>query len=428
MAIEAIMHPALFVLIIMVIGLAMFISGKVPIPFTAAFICLSLFLGGLIDSKTVMKNFGSANVMIVAGLGIVGDAMFRTGAAAKIGIFLKKVAKSERQLVFWLVVISGVVSGFLSNNGCAALMISLTLGIAVATKYRRCKLMYPIAVGVCFGGGITTVGSNSTLYLKEILEQNGQTMSFFELAPICLILIFVSAIFLSTIGFNLMPEEPNNELDPSYGAEKDYSLIPSWKRTAAFIIFFGTILGMVFEDKIGIPVGITAMIAALACVLCGLQTEKEAIRAIPMSAIIMYSCMVPVSDAMTNSGATDLIVNFMQNTLGANASPLLIILVIYLIAIPITNVMSNSATIIMFTPVVLAVATAIGMNPKSALMTLRMAGTIAIATPLGLPATTMAMEPGGYTFMDYVRPGLPLSLITIAITVIYMLVAYPIYL
>ncbi|MBR1657250.1 MAG: SLC13/DASS family transporter [Synergistaceae bacterium] len=430
MAIASIMHPALFVLIVLIIGMYFFISGKVPIPFTAAFICLSLYLAGIIDSKTVLKNFGSGNVMIVAGLGIVGDAMFRTGAAAQIGVILKKIAKSERVLVFWLVVFSGVISGFLSNNGCAALLISLTLGISISTNYRRCKLMYPIAVGVCFGGGITTVGSNSTLYLKEILEKQGggQTMTFFELAPICLILIFVSAVFLSTIGFKLMPEEPNNELDPSYGHEKDYSNIPAWKRKTATAILIGTILVMCFEDQIGISVGIMAMIAATLCVMTGLLTEKEATRAVPLSAIIMYACMVPVSDAMNTSGASQILVDFMHSTLGANASPMFVILMIYLVAIPITNVMSNSATIIMLTPVVLAIAASIGMNPKSALMTLRMAGTIAIATPIGLPATTMAAEPGGYTFMDYVRPGLPLSIITIIITVVYMYVAYPVYL
>ena len=429
MAISAIMHPALFLAIILAIALVLFVTGKIPIPATAAFICLSLYLAGIIDSKTVLKNFGSQNVMIIAGLGIVGDAMFRTGAAAQIGIALKKVAKTERALVFWLVMFSGIISGFLSNNGCAALMISLTLGIAVATGYRRCKLMYPIAVGVCFGGGITTVGSNSTLYLKEILEKlpNAQTMSFFELAPICLILTFVSAVFLSTIGFNLMPEEPRNTLDPSYGAEKDYSKVPAWKRKAAFIIFAGTILAMCFEDVVKIPVGITGMIAALACVACGLLTEKEACHAVPLSAVVMYACMVPVAAAMKTTGATDIIVAFMHRTLGGNASPLLVICVIYAIVIPLTNVMSNSATIIMFTPVVLAVCAAIGMNPKSALMTLRMAGTIALATPLGLPATTMAMEPGGYTFMYYVRPGVPLSIITIIITVVYMYMAYPVY-
>lgn len=430
MAISAIMHPALFVLIVLAVGLYLFITGKVPIPFTAALICLSLYLAGIVDAKTVLKNFGSGNVMIVAGLGIVGDAMFRTGAAAQIGVILKKIAKSERILVFWLVVFSGVISGFLSNNGCAALLISLTLGISISTNYRRCKLMYPIAVGVCFGGGITTVGSNSTLYLKEILEKQGtgQTMTFFELAPICLILILVSAVFLATIGFKLMPEEPNNELDPSYGGETDYSNVPAWKRKTATGILVGTILAMCFEDQIGIPVGIMSMIAATLCVAAGLLTEKEATHAIPMSAIIMYACMVPVSDAMDASGASQILVDFMHSTLGSSASPLFIIVMIYAVAIPLTNVMSNSATIIMLTPVVLAVATSIGMNPKTALMTLRMAGTIAIATPIGLPATTMAAEPGGYTFMDYVRPGLPLSIITIVITVVYMYIAYPVYL
>ena len=109
MAISAIMHPALFVLIVLAVGLYLFITGKVPIPFTAALICLSLYLAGIVDAKTVLKNFGSGNVMIVAGLGIVGDAMFRTGAAAQIGVILKKIAKSERILVFWLVVFSGVI-------------------------------------------------------------------------------------------------------------------------------------------------------------------------------------------------------------------------------------------------------------------------------------------------------------------------------
>lgn len=430
MAISAIMNPALFLMIVLLVGLFFFATGKIPIPATSAFICLSLYLGGLISAKTVLNGFGSANVMIIAGLGIVGDAMFRTGAAADIGIFLKKLAGSERKLVFWLVVFSGIISGFLSNNGCAALMISLTLGIAVSTGYRRCKLMYPIAVGVTFGGGITTIGSNSTLFLKEVIEglHNGQEMGFFELAPICLLLTFASAIFLSTIGFNLMPEAPRNVLDPSYGAATDYSKIPSWKKKVAFVIFFCTILGMCFEKQVGIPVGIMAIIAAFACVACHLMTEKEAAHAVPLSAVCMYAFMIPVAKAMESSGASKIIVSFMQNNLGNEATPVLIIAVIYLIALPITNIMSNSATIIMFTPIVLAVSSAINMNPMASLMTLRMAATIAVATPLGLPATTMAMEPGGYNFMDYVRPGIPLTIICVLITVVYMYCAYPFYL
>ncbi len=430
MAVEAIMNPALFVVIILAIALVFFLTGVVSLSATALFVCMSLYLGGVIDGKTALKSFASENVMIIAGLGIVGEAMFRTGAASKIGIVLRKVAKSERILVFWLVVGSGILSGFLSNNGCAALLMSLTLGICLSTNFRRCKLIYPIAVGVNFGGGITTVGSNSTLYLRGVLEElgNGQSMAFFELAPISLILIFVCAVFLSTVGFNLLPEESVNELDPSYAKEPDYSAIPAWKRKVATIVFAGTILGMCFENQIGISVGMTALIASTVILLTGLLTEKEAFRAIPMTSILMYACMVPVSAAMENSGATEIMAAFMERTLGNVASPLVIILLIYAVVVPLTNIMSNSATIIMLTPVALAIAASLGMNPKAVLMTLRMAGTIAIATPIANTPTTMAAEPGGYSFMDYIRPGIPLTIITIIISIVYIYVAYPIYL
>ncbi len=430
MAIEAIMNPALFVVIILLIALVLFMTGIVPLGATALFVDLALYLAGIIDGKTALKNFASENVMIIAGLAIVGEAMFRTGAASKIGILLKKVAKSERILVFWLVIGSGIISGFLSNNGSAALLIALTLGICLSTNYRRCKLVYPIAVGVCWGGGITTVGSNSTLYLRGVLEElgTGQSMSFFELAPICLILTLISAVFLSTVGFKLLPEEPNNELDPSYAKEPDYSAIPSWKRVLAMIVFVGTILAMCFENQIGISVGMTSLIASFIILATGLLTDKEAFRAIPMTSILMYACMVPVADAMTTSGAADYLVVFMQNVLGGVNNPLYIILLIYAVIVPITNIMSNSATIIMFTPVALAIATSMGMNLKAILMTLRMAGTIAVATPISMTPTTMAVEPGGYSFKDFLRPGIPISIISIIVSIIYMYIAYPIYL
>ncbi len=430
MIIEAIMNPALFVGIVLVVALILFMTGKIPLAATAIFVDLALYLAGIIDAKTALKDFASENVMIIAGLAVVGEAMFKTGAAAQIGVALKKVAKSERVLVFWLVIGSGIISGFLSNNGSAALLMALTLGICTVTHYRRCKLMYPIAVGVCFGGGITTVGSNSTLYLRGILEElgTGQSMAFFELAPICLILILVSAVFLSTIGFKLMPEESHNELDPAYSKEPDYSAIPSWKRKLAMAVFVLTILAMCFEKQIGISVGMTAVIATFVVMATGLLTDKETFRAIPMTSVIMYACMVPVADAMTTSGAADYLVRFMESTLGGINNPMIVILMIYAVIVPITNVMSNSATIIMFTPVALAIATSMGMNPKAVLMTLRMAGTIAVATPISMTPTTMAVEPGGYTFKDFLRPGVPLCIITMVISIVYIYFAYPIYL
>lgn len=429
MLIENFMDPALFVCLMMVVALILFITEAIPISATAAFVCIALYVSGILDSKAALKNFASENVMIIAGLGIIGEAAFKTGAAAKIGIVLRKVAKTERAFVFWLTIGAGIISGFLSNNGAAALLISLTLGICASTKYRRCKMMYPITVGAVMGGGMTTVGSNSTLYLKEVLEEmgNGQTMTFFELTPVCLILIFVSALYMATIGFNLLPDSPRNEGVEGADQEIDYSNVPKWKPMLSMAVLVGTIVAMYFEDEIGISVGFTAMIGALIVVSARLLSEKEAVRAVPLKAIVLYACMVPVSTAITEAGAGEILSNMAQNILGTTSSALLVILFIFIVTVPLTNCMSNSVTIIMICPVALAVAQALGMDPKATLIAVRLAGTISLATPIAWPGASMAVEPGGYNFMDYVKAGLPLSALCIVVSIAYLYVVYPLW-
>ena len=131
---------------------------------------------------------------------------------------------------------------------------------------------------------------------------------------------------------------------------------------------------------------------------------------------------------MENSGASEILANFLSEHAGVITSPLLVILVIYLIAVPLTNVMSNAATIIMLAPITVAVSKSLGLNPMSTLMTVRMAGTLAFFTPIGSPPMTMAIEPGGYSFKDYLKPGIPLTILTIVICVVYFYNAYPIFL
>lgn len=427
MLIELFMDPALFMGLVLVGALILFITGAIPLPATAALTCTLLYVSGIIDSSTALKTFASDNVMIIAGLGIIGESAFRTGAAAKMGQALMKVAKTERAFVFWITMGAGIISGFLSNNGAAAVLIALTLGICSSTGMRRSKMMYPIIVGATFGGGITTVGSNSTLYLKETLENmgNGQTMSFFELGPICLILTLVSAIYLATIGFNLLPDQPRNEYNET--GDMDFSHVPKWKTNLSMITLFGTVVAMYFESEIGISLGFVAIIGAIIVVSAGLITDKEATKAIPLSAIVLYSCMVPVSAAMENSGASAAFVSLTQDMLGNTQSGFMVMLIIFIFTIPLTNCMSNSATIIMLCPIVLAIAESLGMDPKASLIAVRLAGTIGIATPIAWPGCAMALEPGGYNFMDYVKAGAPLSLITALVSIAYIMIAYPLF-
>lgn len=368
--------------------------------------------------------------MIIASMAIIGEAVFQTGGADKIGHLLTKVGTNERQLIFAIIMFSGIMSGFLSNTGAAALLIALILGMCSSTGMKRSKLMYPVIVGCCFGGGITIVGTTSGPFLKETLESLniGETMGFFEFAPLSLLLLVIAAVYMSTIGYKLLPDVPRNEDSNPVNAsvkENNFSGVPKWKMILSLCLMVGTFLGMIFEKQIGIPLHFIAILGALIAVCARCITVKAATRAIPISGIIIYAAMVPVADAMTNSGAADLVANASLNILGSLNSPILILCLIFLIITPITNFMSNAATIILFTPIALIVAESLGIGPKAILIAVRFAASIAIATPVAMPANSMAVEPGGYKFMDYVKPGLPLTFICVAVSIIYIACFYP---
>lgn len=253
-------------------------------------------------------------------------------------------------------------------------------------------------------------------------------MGFFEFAPLSLLLLVIAAVYMSTIGYKLLPDVPRNEDSNPVNAsvkEDDFSGVPKWKMILSLCLMVGTFLGMIFEKQIGIPLHFIAILGALIAVCARCITVKAATRAIPISGIIIYAAMVPVADAMTNSGAADLVANASLNILGSLNSPILILCLIFLIITPITNFMSNAATIILFTPIALIVAESLGIGPKAILVAVRFAASIAIATPVAMPANSMAVEPGGYKFMDYVKPGLPLTFICVAVSIIYIACFYP---
>lgn len=418
------------VILILIVALVLFFTEKLPLPVTAMAVCVSFYLIGAIDTSTALKSFSSKTAFIIVCMAIIGEAVFKTGGADKIGELITKAGSNERRLVFITVVFSGIMSGFLSNTGAAALLIALILGMCQSTGLKRSKLMYPVIVGCCFGGGITLVGTTSGPYLQEALENLsiGETMGFFEFAPLSLILLLVSAFYMATIGYKLLPEKPVNEGqygEDSADAKLDFSNVPRWKTILSLLVMVGTLVGMVFEKQIGIPLHFIAIIGAVIVVGARCIAVKQASQAIPTGGLVIYAAMVPVADAMTNSGAADIIANAALHILGGLHHPILVVLLIFLIITPITNFMSNAATIILFTPIAIIVAQSLGINPKAILVAVRFAGSIAIATPVAMPANAMAVEPGGYRFMDFVKPGFPLTIICVLISVLYVSMFYP---
>ena len=106
--------------------------------------------------------------------------------------------------------------------------------------------------------------------------------------------------------------------------------------------------------------------------------------------------------------------------LGDNPSPYVLTFVVFVLCCLLTNFMSNTATTALMAPICMSIAQGMGADPRAVLMACVIGGSCAYATPIGMPANTMVVGAGGYTFMDYVKAGFPLIIIATVVSMIIL--------
>ena len=111
---------------------------------------------------------------------IVGQALFETGMANKIGSLVTRFAKTERQCIIAVMLITGLMSGFLSNTGTAAVLIPVVIGIAAFSDFSRGKLLMPLVFAAALGGNLSIIGAPGNLIGTNALNELGIETGFFE--------------------------------------------------------------------------------------------------------------------------------------------------------------------------------------------------------------------------------------------------------
>ena len=225
-------------------------------------------------------------------------------------------------------------------------------------------------------------------------------------------------------GMKLLPNHPVSD-DDSFGGEQDFSNVPKWKQVLSLVILVLTLLGMIFEKQIGIKLCITGCIGALALILTGVISEKDALKSIDLKTIFLFGGTLSLASALDKTGAGAEIANIVIGALGENPSPYVLTLVVFLLCCVMTNFMSNTATTALMVPICLSIAQGMGADPRAVLMACVIGGSCAYATPIGMPANTMVVSAGGYTFKDYAKAGLPLILIATVVSMVILPIAFP---
>lgn len=418
------MSHAAITLVFLLFAIIMFIWEKLPLGVTSMIVCIGLIITGVLDWKTAFSGFIDSNVILFVAMFIVGGALFETGMANKIGGVVTHFAKSERQLIIAIMVIVGLMSGVLSNTGTAAVLIPVVIGIAAKSGYSRSKLLMPLVFAAAMGGNLSLIGAPGNLIAQSAMQEIGKSFGFFEYTKIGLPILITGILFFALIGYKLLPDtKPSG--DSVYGEQKDYSDVPKWKQWLSLIILILTLIGIIFEEKIGIKLCVVGCIGALLLVVTGVISEKQALKSIDLKTIFLFGGTLSLASALQKSGAGELLANKVISFLGDNPSPYLLTFVVFILCCVLTNFMSNTATTALMVPICLSISEAIGADPSAVLMACVIGGSCAYATPIGMPANTMVIGAGGYTFKDYAKSGIPLIIVSTIVSMILLPILYP---
>ena len=421
------MSPTTITLIFLAFAVVMFVTEKIPLAVTSMIVCIGLVITGVLNVNDAFSGFINSNVILFVAMFIVGGALFETGMANEIGSLVTKFAKSERGLIVAIMVIVGVMSGFLSNTGTAAVLIPVVIGIAAKSGYKRSRLLMPLVFAAAMGGNLSLIGAPGNMIAQSALEPLGLSFGFFEYAVVGLPILIAGILFYATIGFRILPNHDTEEDDSIFDETQDFGSVPKWKKVLSLVILIATLMGMIFEEQIGVKLCITGCVGALLLILTGVISEKDALKSIDLITIFLFGGTLSLAKALEVTGAGELIADKVIGALGDHPSPVFFTLVVFLLCCVMTNFMSNTATTALMAPICLSIAQGMGADPRAVLMACVIGGSCAYVTPIGMPANTMVVGAGNYKFIDYAKSGLPLIVIATVISMIILPIAFPFY-
>ena len=425
-AAAAVLHrQAIITLVVLAVAAFLFITELIPLAVTSMCIPVVLALTGVVTDKEAFSGLANSNVVLFAGMFVVGAALFETGVAKWIGDKVVSMAHgSEILLTLGVMLLTGVLSSVLSNTGTVAVLLPVCIGIADSAGFNRGKLLMPLAMMSSLGGTISLVGTPPNVTVNTVLETYGeQTFGFFEYAWVGLPLAVIGGVYLLTVGRKLLPAG-NRVVDDSLVRHEEHKTYKRSKQILSAGILLLVIIAMATEI---IPLHVAAVAGAMLCVITGTITEKQAYHAIDWTTIFLFAGTLSLATALEKTGAGAMIAHGVIDVVGQSTSPYVLVTALFFLSGILTQFMSNTASCALLAPIGLQIAYGLGANPHAILMTIGIAASSAFMTPIATPPNTLVLGPGGLKFMDYVKIGLPLLIISYGICMIVIPWKWPFY-
>jgi len=173
-----------------------------------------------------------------------------------------------------------------------------------------------------------------------------------------------------------------------------------------------------------LPIAIAAVVGATLMILTGCLTMDQAYRQIEWKAVFLIAGMLPLGIALENTGAARFLAEGMVSLVGG-LGPTAVVASLFVLATLTSQVMPNAAVAVLLAPIALNTATDLGISPYALMMTVAVSASASFLSPVAHPSSLLVLGPGGYRFTDYLKVGLPLTLIVLVVVLLTLPVVWP---
>ncbi|CAN5128143.1 SLC13 family permease [soil metagenome] len=404
-----------------------------------------LLMTGVIRPVEVQAAFASPAIVALASLFVIAYAMELSGlldaAVQKIVALCKRIGTAG---IWVLIGVAGLASSVLNNTPIVVLSAPVVRDVAKSLgRSPKCYLI-PLSFAAVLGGTLTLIGTSTNLLVNDMASVSGQPrFGIFEISMVGfwvalaggLYLFFFSSRLLkatldrdeATVGEAARASEDFHAPGLAGGlighAEPfaDHVELKPWHAIISSGIFLTVIAAAALNVA---PIAACAFAGAVLLILLRVITADEAYAGLRPEVLMLIAGMIVLGIALDATGlagsATNLVIGSMDNM-----SPFLALVILYGATTFATAILSNATVAVLFTPVAVSMAEAFAVSPRPFLVAVMIAGSAAFATPFGYQTNTIVYQMGGYNYMDFVRVGVPLNLLTWAVGVFAIRAYFP---
>lgn len=400
-----------------------------------------LLMTGVVRPVEVQGAFASPAIIALASLFVIAYALELSGLLDRMIKAAVAMCKRAGAAGIWMLMAGlGFLSAFLNNTPIVVLGAPVVRDVATALSISPKRYLMPLSYISVLGGCCTLIGTSTNLLVADMARISGQPQfGIFEITPVGVAVALAGGLYLFLFSGRLMGHREENAVAEGEAVVANDAIeigsvqvgdaevfaeprpFQPAKAATALAVFVGAVTLATFNIA---PIAASAFAGAVLLILLRVITADEAYGGLKPEILILIAGMVVIGIAMEESGlasaATSALVGSMREI-----SPLIALVVLYGATLVLTELLSNATVAVLVTPIAVALAESLGVSPRPFLIAVMMAGSAAFATPFGYQTNVIVYQMGGYRYMDFVRVGLPLNLITFAVAIVSINVFFP---